>query len=60
MQCVRAAKIEPEAMMIVGMAYNNAATALAEMQDGDVLIVFHPSDGNLPNQSKDKIEAKAK
>ena len=35
-------KIEPAAMLTMGVTYTNATNDLSKMNDGDVLIVFTP------------------
>lgn len=39
-------KIAPDAMLTVGIAYENLKKAIEKMQEGDVLVVFTPSKKN--------------
>lgn len=49
-------KIAPDAMLTVGITYENLKKAIEKMQEGDVLVVFTPSKKNeaaeLPGETK--------
>lgn len=51
---VKSGKVEPEALISVGVTYNNIDMAIKSLEDGDVLIKFTPAKKNteqeLPQQ----------
>lgn len=42
--CQQSGKIGADAMVPVGIAYNNAKQTIEGMDEGDCLILFHPSE----------------
>lgn len=60
LQCVESTQktgnVHPDAMVVVGVTYQNTKKAIESMDDGDLLILFSPKKNELPGESGEQSQ----